>query len=108
MTDIDLLPCPFCGGQPRLAQWLDTLNPNATWIECECGIMTESVYHEDPEQAKRLAAAVWNRRMIDKAAVINFYNAVCAMAERKIEMTHKLEGAHYASMRQLIEEYRQP
>ena len=106
MTDIDLLPCPFCGGQPRLAQWLDTLNPNASWVECECGIMTESVYHEDAEQAKRLAAAVWNRRVIDKAAVLSFYNRVCAMAERKIEMTHKLEGAHYASMRQLIEEYR--
>ncbi len=103
----DLLPCPCCGGIALFGQWLDTLDPNATWIECTtCELMTDSVHHEDPIEAMRLAAAIWNKRVPNNADVVDFYNRVCAMAEEKIMMTHKLEGAHYASMRQLIEEYR--
>ena len=61
-----LLQCPFCGSPAALCKWLDTLEPNATWIECtngDCGILTDSFHHEYPEQAKALAIAVWNRRV---------------------------------------------
>ncbi len=62
-NEADLLPCPCCGGLALLCQWLDTLNPNAAWVECTiCELMTDSVHHEDPIEAKRLAAAIWNRR----------------------------------------------
>lgn len=61
-----LLPCPFCGSNAKIYQWLDTLKPFATWVECtngECGIMTDSFHHSDPEQAKNFAITVWNRRV---------------------------------------------
>jgi uncharacterized Zn finger protein len=62
MTEV--LPCPCCGSEARICQWRDTLDPNATWVECpECGIMTDSFHHADAEEAKAMAAAVWNRRV---------------------------------------------
>lgn len=58
-----LLPCPCCGGEARLAQWRDTASPNASWVECaECGLATADVHDEDPQKAKALAVALWNRR----------------------------------------------
>jgi len=33
-----------------------------------------------------------------------FYQEVCDMAEQKMLMTGKLEGAHFASMQQVIKE----
>jgi hypothetical protein len=65
MTHTDLKPCAHCGYEARLCQWRDTLEPNATWVECpDCGIMTDSFHHEDPEMAKEMAAAIWNRRAL--------------------------------------------
>ena len=64
--DIQLKPCLFCGGKAVFGQWLDTLNPNATWIECTgCPILTDAFYHEDPIKAKEEAAAIWNRRQLE-------------------------------------------
>lgn len=36
-----------------------------------------------------------------------FYSEVCARAERKMEQTHVLEGAHYAAMQEVIREWAQ-
>ena len=57
-------PCPSCGGEAHICQWKDTKNPNATWIECDCGMMTDSYHHKDPQEATKMAIAVWdgNRR----------------------------------------------
>lgn len=65
MTRPTVLPCPCCGGKARLCQWRDTVNPNATWVECvseACGVMTDSQHAETPEEAARLAIAIWSRR----------------------------------------------
>jgi len=62
-TDPTLIPCPCCGGEARICQWKDTLDPHATWIACaSCGLMTDSFHAFTPEAAKQKAAAVWNRR----------------------------------------------
>ena len=65
MTDIDaLLPCPMCGDEARVCQWKDTVEPNATWIECpNCSVMTDTFYDPSPDEAIRNAASVWNRRV---------------------------------------------
>ena len=54
-----LLTCR-CGRTPKVVQWGDTLNPNATWIECDCGMMTDSVHCDDPDVAIEMAAEIWN------------------------------------------------
>lgn len=55
-------PCK-CGAEPKLCQWTDTKKPgrNATWIECECGMITKSHYSKDPETAKNKAIKAWNK-----------------------------------------------
>lgn len=64
-----LKPCAHCGSKkPRLVQWRDTLNPNATWVECSvqsCKMMTSSYYHTNPVKAAEQAMKVWNRRAPD-------------------------------------------
>jgi hypothetical protein len=39
-----------------------------------------------------------------KEAIKAFYAEVCRRAENKMLETHKLEGAHYASMREIMQE----
>jgi len=34
--------------------------------------------------------------------ILEFYKRVCEMAEQKMLTTGKLEGAHYASMKQIL------
>ena len=36
--------------------------------------------------------------------IIEFYNDVCKRAENKMLKTGKLEGAHYASMKEIVDE----
>ena len=60
MKNKEPLICGSCERKPAICQWTDTVNPNATWIECECGMMTDTVYHEDPDMAKDLAIDIWN------------------------------------------------
>jgi hypothetical protein len=59
----ELKPCAHCGKRPILVQWRDTLNPNATWIECKCGIMTDSYHHKEPLKAFLRVKKVWNKRV---------------------------------------------
>ena len=54
--------CPFCGRKPRLVQWRDTKKPNATWVECKCGVMTEVAFHKSVMEAAALVVKIWNRR----------------------------------------------
>jgi hypothetical protein len=42
--------------------------------------------------------------MTKEEIIIEFYNEVCKRAENKMLKTGKLEGAHYASMKELIDE----
>ena len=62
-------PCK-CGLEPKVCQWTDTKKPNATWIECSCGMLTKSFYSKDPELSKTKAIKAWNatarRRNIKK------------------------------------------
>lgn len=60
--EIQLLPCPFCGGEAELIQ--DFNHPSrpaaiAWQVDCvECWI--ETLYHNTPEEA----AAFWNTRHV--------------------------------------------
>jgi hypothetical protein len=42
--------------------------------------------------------------MNKKDIIIEFYNEVCKRAEDKMLKTGKLEGAHFASMKEIIDE----
>ena len=56
--EIALLPCPFCGGEPRLWQ-----NGGQSWITCrQCGGKSAALSH--PEDAKNS----WNRRALVQKA----------------------------------------
>ena len=54
--------CPNCGSSIKVNQWKDTLKPNATWIECTCGLITKTFYDKDPEKAKTKVLKMWNKR----------------------------------------------
>jgi hypothetical protein len=61
----ELKCCAHCGARPRLVQWRDTAEPNATWVECPrrgCGVMTPSFYHREYINAAAAAIKAWNRR----------------------------------------------
>lgn len=68
MPKIELLPCPFCGGEPYFRKPIHEKNTafDTMIVECmECGAApyAVSVYESDTEQAKREAIArFWNRR----------------------------------------------
>lgn len=94
MTDNDktlverLLPCPFCGGEPKIFhhqnKWV-----GETWhIEClddNCGCGT--CHHDSPE----IAATVWNRRTKPQAAEIEHLRELLAAAY--VELSGKEEHA---------------
>lgn len=107
----DLKPCPMCGDEASFCQWRDTMEPNATWVECpSCGIMTDTFYDPSPDEAKRKAATVWNTRAPDatlfaenEAANLRISELEALAAElagalernKKLqEEVHVLEAAH--------------
>lgn len=109
MTDIPLLPCPFCGAPAELFH--DTSSDyerNWYWVG-QCSDHVNCWIEGATASTAENAAQHWNRRYdydSERAdAVVDFVKRVCIMAERKIEITHKLEGAHYASMMELVKEY---
>lgn len=109
MSDMTLLPCPFCGSQAKL--YHDTRSDSEQlhyWI-VQCTNVFDCLTKGIATSTAENAAQHWNRRYdydSERAdAVVDFVKRVCIMAERKIEMTHKLEGAHYASMMELVKEY---
>lgn len=56
-----LRPCPFCGGEARIAKrWDDERNHDVWWIVCdECDMMT---YESNTEE---WLIEAWNRRAND-------------------------------------------
>lgn len=68
MSKIELLPCPFCGGEPYFRKPFHEKGTafDTMIVECmECGAApyAVSVYENDTEQEKREAIArLWNRR----------------------------------------------
>jgi hypothetical protein len=48
------------------------------------------------------------RAAIQREAVTAYYDAVCRMAETTMIATGKLEGAHYAAMQRVREEWNNP
>lgn len=63
-----LLPCPFCGGEASIAQYIDT---NFYTAGCEeCGAETMNGFHRQED-----AVEAWNRRTHDPARVYEWAKA---------------------------------
>lgn len=54
-------PC-ICGKEAKVCQWTDTLKPNATWMECKCGIISKTFYSKDSVDARNKCIKAWNNR----------------------------------------------
>lgn len=78
--EIQLLPCPFCGGEAELIQ--DFNHPSrpaaiAWQVDCvECWI--ETLYHNTPEEA----AAFWNTRHVTPFAPVDPIEAFAQLKEK--------------------------
>lgn len=69
-AELDLLPCPFCGGQPRLET--RDVEPQGdpwyggkieTFVLCECGAcLFDGYFHEGFYDAETRAVEAWNKR----------------------------------------------
>jgi len=57
------------------------------------------------EETKEEQKLRWTE--VDYDIVKEFVNKICLKAEHKMLATGKLEGAHYAAMREVLEEYKE-
>lgn len=55
--ELRLLPCPFCGGAPVMADNIETMRSLSYFVRCACGTRTVSALSESA------AAEIWNRRV---------------------------------------------
>ena len=96
MTDELKELCPFCGGEP-IAEKKE--NSIAHWIvRCvECRALVEGT-------TEAQAIDGWNRRVSNNTTIIAFYHRVCERAERNMELTGIVSGAHWNAMRQVLKE----
>ena len=53
---VELKPCPFCGGLPRLVMFR-----NACFVKCKCGIEQSEIYHTKDDAIRH-----WNREEADE------------------------------------------
>lgn len=67
MSDIELKPCPFCGGEARLV-WMNVRNTDTgakayhvKCTKCQCTQWPDGS-GEFPRYGRDAAAAAWNRR----------------------------------------------
>lgn len=88
LFDFTLKPCK-CGKEPKMAQWEDTKKPNATWIECECGMITLSFYSKDPELAKKKAVKMWNKTAKKRVRVKNGLKSCEKCGSRNVKIFSK-------------------
>jgi len=57
----DLLPCPFCGGEPKLRTHRSGEDSMEAYVECPtCEVRT--TYYEDSYAPVADAVGAWNRR----------------------------------------------
>lgn len=54
--ELRLLPCPFCGGTPVMADNIETMRSLSYYVRCACGARTASALSES------VVAEIWNRR----------------------------------------------
>jgi hypothetical protein len=59
-----------CGVTPELTQWNDTRRPNASFITCDCGLMTKSYYSKNPDLAKKRCITDWNKKFKGKRKIV--------------------------------------
>ncbi len=63
--DVELMPCPFCGGSPRLVQ-------DGSWyVKCDCGVEGAYFYGDENTNAEQKAVQAWNHRI--PSNVLAFY-----------------------------------
>ena len=71
----ELLPCPFCDGEPRTIERPDNITGTEFFfsVACYCGGYSacshKMAVRETPEQAKRDAIAAWNTRAQQPAPI---------------------------------------
>lgn len=60
----NLLPCPFCGGEPKLFQVGESEPDNeGGWvIQCTSCLASSRVHFSVKEDARPFAASAWNER----------------------------------------------
>lgn len=88
---MDLIPCPFCTGDPEFkssGNCTETMYPDRWWIECRCGVRTESAKGTSwsPEtgtinlesEAKAKLTERWNtrRKRCDKCKEVSEFGNV--------------------------------
>lgn len=88
MTDTKLLPCPFCGGTPRVGAW----NGDGIAIDCSSNLTRCPVSPSHYDFDAQAAIAAWNRRAQPEPRVaeleaeverLRAYGEACAKAERE-------------------------
>lgn len=74
--DVELKPCPFCGGKAELRVTYNSVLGDAVHVACEscgvkvgkwrCGTAYDKNYEAKVRAAEKLAADAWNRRADDE------------------------------------------
>lgn len=62
MSKAKLKPCPFCGAEPEVTEWISYLGVSVM-VECtneKCDIQPHTDYF--PKSVKGLATRCWNKR----------------------------------------------
>ena len=66
MSAVDLLPCPFCGGEAKLSSRAASDGGFIAFAVCYCGAFSARAHHygmgETAELAEAAAMTAWNRR----------------------------------------------
>ena len=67
MSNIELKPCPFCGGEATIRTRIRNCTPpyQIAWVECEkCGA-TGSTFSDTDDNGSHIFSAIeaWNRRI---------------------------------------------
>lgn len=90
-----LLPCPFCGSPALIRQCMS--DEGRIYYDVICrGETCLTTMHDCA--TRQDAIQCWNTR--SHQPLIDFYKRVCERAERNMEMTGTVSGAHWNAMRQ--------
>ena len=67
MNEIELKPCPFCGGEATFKRDRISGIYCVKCTNCKCMTTFQFDFGEGEEVSKRKAADVWNRRVVDES-----------------------------------------